>query len=299
MRKPDFIIIGAQKSASSFVQNCLSEHPDIYMPKGESSCFESPDFENGAMDELFETLAKQTEPVSGIKRPNIIGTLDAVERINRFCPQSKVIAVLRKPIERLVSSYYHRINYGFLPPINIEEGVIKLLDDPGFRKAYPRGKEIFEFGLYHKYLSRFHKQLKDSRLLTFLHEDLKEAPSASIRRCFQFLEVDDTYAPKCMQLRPQKVTYNLQRLGFLQRRIPYCYAYNEDKTRLYRRKMGLWARSYVKGLLAIDRYLLALIHKSEKPALSSTLSSRLNDIYREDIEQLESFIQRDLSSWKL
>lgn len=298
MRKPDFIIIGAQKSASSFVQNCLSEHPDIYMPNGESSCFESPDFESGALDELFDIFAKRTEPIVGIKRPNIIGTLDAVERINQFCPQSKIIAVLRNPIDRLISSYYHRINYGFLPPINIEEGVAKLLDDPAFRKAYPRGEEIFDFGLYHNYLSFFQEQLKDSRLLIFLHEDLKEAPEASIRRCFQFLGVDDSFSPSCMASRPQKVTYNLRRLAFLQRRIPYCYEYNADKTRLQRRKMGLLSRLYVKGLIAIDRFLLAPTNKSEKPALSSLLNSRLNEIYREDIEKLESFIERDLSSWK-
>ena len=41
---PDFVIIGAQKSASTFMQVCLDDHPDIYLPRGETTFFESPDY---------------------------------------------------------------------------------------------------------------------------------------------------------------------------------------------------------------------------------------------------------------
>lgn len=298
MRIPDFIIIGAQKSASSFVQACLSEHPDIHMPNGESSCFESPDFENGEMGELFEYLKKQQQPICGIKRPNIIGRMEAVDRINKYCPESKIIAVLRDPIDRLISSYYHLINYGFLPPLNIEEGVARLLDDVDFNKQYPRGKEIFEYGLYYKYLSHFKMQKDKSHLLVFLHGDMKTNPVESIKQCFNFIGVDDNYLPNCMESRPQKVTYSLPRLRFMQLRNRVCYEYNTDRTRLWKRQLNLFGRCYLKGFKAIDRLLLAHIYQPVKPELSPSLTSRLRELYQDDIAKLELFIGRDLASWK-
>jgi len=42
----DFLIIGAQKSATTFIHRCLLEHPSVFMPPGEISFFEDPDYLN-------------------------------------------------------------------------------------------------------------------------------------------------------------------------------------------------------------------------------------------------------------
>ncbi len=44
-RLPDFIIISTQKSGSTFVNNCLREHPEIFMPRSEYICFEDPEYQ--------------------------------------------------------------------------------------------------------------------------------------------------------------------------------------------------------------------------------------------------------------
>lgn len=53
---PTFVVIGAQKSASSFMQLCLAEHPDIYMAEGETPFFETPDYEQSDISELEMTF---------------------------------------------------------------------------------------------------------------------------------------------------------------------------------------------------------------------------------------------------
>lgn len=40
---PHFVVIGAQKAGSSFIQDALRAHPEIYMPRGESSLFHGAD----------------------------------------------------------------------------------------------------------------------------------------------------------------------------------------------------------------------------------------------------------------
>ena len=42
---PNFIIIiGAEKSATTFLHECLSEHPEVFMPSAEIPFFEDPDY---------------------------------------------------------------------------------------------------------------------------------------------------------------------------------------------------------------------------------------------------------------
>ncbi|MCH7980754.1 MAG: hypothetical protein IID59_04545 [Proteobacteria bacterium] len=43
LRLPDFVIIGAQKSASTFLQECIREHPAVYMNREEDAFFEDPE----------------------------------------------------------------------------------------------------------------------------------------------------------------------------------------------------------------------------------------------------------------
>jgi len=103
---PDYIIIGAHKSASTFVHKCLMEHPDIYMPKDEIPFFEIPDYESSSLSELEKYFKGRKEKRFGIKRPSYIGKPEVPARISNDLPDAKLIAVLRDPVDRAVSSYY-------------------------------------------------------------------------------------------------------------------------------------------------------------------------------------------------
>jgi hypothetical protein len=129
---PNFVIIGAQKSASTFLQVCLSDHPNVFLPNGETPFFESPDYEQSNVSDLERIFEKRSEKRIGIKRPNYIGKPEVPKRIEFHLPHAKLIAVLRNPIDRAISAYYHNINYGFIPPINVENGIRKIITQPSF-----------------------------------------------------------------------------------------------------------------------------------------------------------------------
>lgn len=148
---PTFVVIGAQKSASSFMQLCLAEHPDIYMAEGETPFFETPDYEQSDISELEMTFQGRGEKCLGIKRPNYIGKPEVPARIRRHLPSAKLIAVLRNPIDRAVLAYFHNIYYGFLPPLDVEIGMRRIISDPSFVAKYKRSPEVIEFGYYYKH----------------------------------------------------------------------------------------------------------------------------------------------------
>lgn len=296
---PTFIVIGAQKSASTFIQKCLADHPEIYMPNGETPFFESPDYENGDFANFEKIFKNRTEKCLGIKRPNYIGKMEVPGRIEKHLPESKLIAILRNPIDRAISAYFHNINYGFVPPFDLEDGMRKLISDPSYSKDYLRSPEIIEFGMYYKHLTEYKHFLKNNNLLVFLHEDIVSKPLESIRKSYEFLDVERDFTPKSLKSTPQKVIYNVKRLKFIRNRNSYMYDYNEDITRLSIKNKSIIDKIIAGSITMIDQKILSLFYPNVKPKVDPELRRDLYKIYADDIDLLEGLIDRDLSSWKV
>jgi hypothetical protein len=295
---PKFVIIGAQKSASTFIQACLADHPDIYIPHGETPFFESPDYEHSNIKELEKIFEGRSEKCVGIKRPTYLGKPEVPSRIRSHLPDAKLIAVLRNPIDRAISAYFHNINYGFIPPIVLETGMRKVVSDPLYRSKYRRSPEIIEFGYYYKYLSEYSHYMKNNRLLIFLHEDIISKPLESIQKAYDFLGVSKDFIPSSLNSRPQEVLYNLTRLRLITYRNRFIYDYNENRTRLFPRKMTAVDKMIAGAFTILDRKLLSKILPNNKPKVGLELQNILYDLYASDNEALVDFINRDLSAWK-
>ncbi len=294
---PSFIIIGAQKSASTFLQKCLSDHPDIYMPKEETPYFESPDYENAPLDYFEKLFNNKTEKCLGIKRPNYIGKKEVSDRIKNKFPESKLIAILRNPVDRSFSSYFHDINYGFIPVLDYESGIRKIISDKKYQNRYKRSGEILENGYYYKYLSMYDGFFQKNKILIFLYEDIVDKPLESIQKAYAFLDVDSNYIPKVLNSRPQKVIYNLKRISFIRLRNKFLYNYKDAETRVYINN-SISGKLLSKLITLFDRGILSYIYSNDKPKLNNLLRKEIYNIYKEDIDLLEKLIGRDLSNWK-
>ena len=208
-----------------------------------------------------------------------------------------MIAVLRNPIDRAVSAYFHNINYGFVPPLDLDTGMRKVISDSSFTSKYKRAPEIIEFGYYHKYLKKYDNYMKYRQILVLLHEDILSKPLESIQHAYNFLGVSHDFVPASLSSRPQKVLYNLTRLKLLSHRNRYMYHYNDDRTRLFTKKMTLIDRILAGGIMTLDRKLLSRYLPNNKPKIGLELRNILYDLYASDIEALADYINRDLSAW--
>lgn len=297
---PEFIIIGAQKSASTFVQSCLKAHKDIFIPEEEVPFFESPDYEEyeGNLLEL-ENLCPGGEKrkIFGIKRPNYLGKSEVPKRIYKNLPNAKLIVVLRDPIERAASAYYHNIKYGFIPAIHIEEGIPKILGDKEFLIKNPRASEILTFGLYAKCLNEYFKFFRQEDILILFHEDIIKEPAKEIGKVCSFLGVESYFNPNALSSRPQAVTYNLKRLKFIRIRNKYIFKYNEENERLDNKNVSATARAINILVSGVDKIFLSRVLGNEKPKISTDLKKMLADYYKEDVRQLERMLGADLREW--
>lgn len=297
---PNFLIIGAEKSATTFVHRCLSEHPDVFILPGEIPFFEEPDYSQSdivSFERLFEK--GRHKKAVGIRRTSYLHKPECPERIHRHIPSVRLIAILRDPVERAVSAYYHNARMGFAPIRPVNKGLLEIINGKHLEK-YPRVVEIIEFGFYHKHLSRYLDYYSREQMLIMLYDDIKKRPLASLKEVFRFLGIDEEYISRSLDSRPMTGVYSIPRLRLLTLQNPILYTYSSDRMRLFvREDIGWLQRMIVRAIDLTDSRVLSRIFGNTKPNLSRDLLGALSAIYREDTSKLQELLGRNLAHWKV
>jgi hypothetical protein len=124
-RKPNFLIIGAQKAGTSSLFYYLSQHPDIDLPSEKELHFFDIQYENGI--EWYSTLFPKkkflSRKITGEASPFYLFHPLAAERIHAHYPSIKLIVLLRNPIDRAYSHFQMERSRGFEPEPNFIRAV--------------------------------------------------------------------------------------------------------------------------------------------------------------------------------
>jgi len=132
---PAFVIAGAMKSGTTTLHRLLDGREDVFIPPGEVNLFAVDDLEQFPQascppgrawvyqdfERFFEeydawhtTLYQGARPgqVLGEDSVTYLGSPRALERLARHAPDAKILIVLRDPVERLRSHYWHWVRTG-------------------------------------------------------------------------------------------------------------------------------------------------------------------------------------------
>ncbi|MCO5184891.1 MAG: sulfotransferase domain-containing protein [Anaerolineae bacterium] len=298
---PQFVILGAQKAGSTFIFECLKEHPRLYMPRFETEFFEDPFYNSSQLAELealFENC--RTDQLRGIKRPDYLPRPECPARLKLHLPQAKFIVVLREPIARMISAFFWYVQVGLLPVMPLDIGFERLTDGRLISR-YPQAQDLIEYGYYYQHIVRYWNLFARDQFHIILYDDLRADPLTTVQRAYQFLGVDSTYIPAFLEQKPKQSVYAPQRLrwfAFANRHFFYTqvpYAVNQIALRP---KASRLLRIPYYGFVAVDRLLLARLFHAQRPVLSPPLTQEVAKLYREDINALEAALERDLSVWR-
>jgi hypothetical protein len=291
----DFLIIGAQKSASTFLHRCIASHPDVFMPPQEIRFFEDPDYNNNVAEQIEKLVIKAEGRKVGIKRPDYLAREEVPKRIKSSSPHARLVVTLRNPIDRAVSAYYHQMKLGFLPVLPLNEGMRKVLDGQ-LSRSFPKSDEILEYGLYAKHLQRYQSLFPAEQLLVLLDQDLHSNSAISLKKVFEHIGVTVPLSVKQKKTISNQGVYALPRLSFINLRNRWVFDYRHKMTRIYR-KPGILGHMVNSFVIGVDRLFLAKIYSNQKPSLDVSLRDRLTQFYSDDVANLEDLLKQDLSGW--
>jgi len=285
MTLPNFIVIGAYKSGTTSLHRYLGEHPDIFMSRikepnffahekkaeltrqagGEPSVIDN-------MDDYLNLFAEvRDEKAIGEASPIYLGTPLAATRIKEAIPDVKIIAILRQPVEAFYSDHNMRIR-----------DRRKLESD--FRGRFEDLKSRIQAGktagpMYYEQLKVYYRLFDPSHIKVYLYEDLLRNSREMFLDIYRFLEVDESHFPD---------TTERHNVGG----IPRIHGLNNLLKRLSKRRRIKNTPPLKTAVMGIQR-----LNTVQIPPLSPELRREFTGIFREDIQNLEKLIDRDLGSW--
>jgi hypothetical protein len=269
MRDIDFLIIGAAKSATTWLQRSLQAVPSIYMPNPELHFF-SREYHRGRDWYQAHFTAAGEATVVGEKSNSYLDTAEAAGRIHRDLPSVKLVAQLRNPIDRAYSDYCMLLRRGA-----VSSDIDRHLDP---RKA--DNSRFLTGGFYLSHVERYLELYPVEALLLLLFEDVRSDPKNQVARVLKFLGLDAKAAavPIDEKIKDKNAPVLSPTLRRMFRPLkPVVAPFRDSK--------------YFKAIRG------AIARQTPYPPLTESLKDRLADFYRADATGLGKLMGRDLSVW--
>jgi hypothetical protein len=294
---PDFYVVGAGRAGTTSLNHYLAQHPQLCVPSSKScSHFYACDLTGSPLAETPEAIPEwfiadrarylglyagaRPDQLRGDVSPVYLASTRVAGRIAAVRPDAQIIAIMRNPVDRVYSRYVGRRRDGLEPTASFEELVEQEMGTPLVRDdaqaAYLAGGMISHF--LRTYLDAFPRE----QIQIHFFEDFSRDPRGTLSSICRFLKVDDQFP------------FNVDQI------------YNSSGGRIRNSTVGgLWAAS-----LPLRRALRPWLPKSlrdaafkkvtantEKVPLKPETRARLQQLYRDDIRQLQELTGRDLKAW--
>ena len=208
---PDFIIIGAQKSGTTSLENYIAQHPQILPAIKKEIHFWYRDFDKGIPWYLahFPPIPKSVNYLTGEATPNYLENWQSASRIYQILPDVKLLVILRNPVDRAISQYYHwlrlkRENRSFEAAMN--EEIKQLKQTPhlpvGDKNYWQEQKSYLGRGIYVEFLQKWLEIFPRKQFLIIRGEDLYQRPAATMKQVFDFLDLPEHKLSEYKKLNP-------------------------------------------------------------------------------------------------
>ncbi|MEM7065582.1 MAG: sulfotransferase [Cyanobacteria bacterium P01_B01_bin.77] len=295
MNLPNFLILGAAKAGTSSLHYYLSQHPQIFMPtlkepkffalEGEELNFQNPD--QAINQDSINSLSDYQELFGGVTNEVAIGEASpiylysekAAHRIRRYIPKTKLIVVLRNPVDRAFSCYTHLRREGY-ETLSFEDAL--QAEENRIKNNWAHLWHYQEAGFYSKQLKPYLNLFDREQIKIFLFDDLCKDSLSLLQEIYAFLGVDADFVPDLEKRNVSSMPKSLllQKLLFRGNFLRDAFL-SVFPRRLY--------RGFVKHIKKWNM--------GEKLSLAPCTRLHLQRIYRDDTLELQGLIQKDLSMW--
>jgi hypothetical protein len=271
---PSFFVIGPPRTGTSWLHDVLRHQACLPTPSKETRFFDLH-FERGlAWYAAHFPKACDGRP-AGEVAPTYFASREARDRIAALLPASRVVCIFRDPVERIISLYRVKRAYG-LVPWDFEEA---LLADP----------ELLASSKYAANLLEWQQAFGPDRVLATLYDDLRDDPQSYVDALADFLALPRFHLSPSQH----RSVHGSDSLTH-----PRSYFCTRQAMRVAER---LKARRLDRIVAIIRESRFRKLFLGGGPPFAEVaheVRSRLYEVFRPEVEQLEQLLLRDLSAWK-
>lgn len=275
---PTFVVAGTQKAATTWLYECLREHPSVFVstpkelhffcPKGE--CWKSR--ADLGMDWYLSRFPSGPFSAWGELSVDYMYYREVARTLAASNPDIRVLFVLRDPVDRAYSAYWmNRRNKPDMPP---------------FRDYVRDDSQFVMRGYYWRQIQRYVEVLPRAQILVKIYETIRPDPQAFVADVYRFIGVDSSFQPPS-----------------LKQNIAATRAMPQALSRMFYRRispilqlpavMPFWRG--VKHLTGINRTRLAA--RPNYGPLSQEDRLRLRALFWDDTQRLFDFLGGPVAQW--
>ena len=193
-KPPDFLIVGATKCGTSSLYYYLSHHSQILFSHKKELNFFVKHFNLGLEWYLshFPTITDHQNFLTGEATPNYLRFPIVAQRIQKYCPDIKLIILLRNPVDRAISWHYHKRNTGLSKDtlekaITKEMELLETLSESEVTNIGFNDPDNIIASLYYYQIKAWREYLTRQQFLILKSEDFYRSPETIMEKVFTFL----------------------------------------------------------------------------------------------------------------
>lgn len=276
------------KSGTTYLHTLLGSHPSIFMsrPK-EPSAFVEPEqlrklwpwaWKQGYWQSerrylrLFRSAGSATIVGSGsVYYTHLPLATGVPERLRRFNPDARLIYVMRDPIDRTISHYWHRVRH---------HG-----EDRSLVAAIKNDPQYCDVSYYAMQLAPYFEIYRRDQIKTLTFEELISDPNQTMASIFHWLKVDGRLPVGAVP--PENVTPDI----IEQRRLKLLYGLR-DHNRLFRAAIE-------QAPDAVRRFALRMVTRriNRLDVDTSEVVQYLRPLQQAQTKELTTLLGREFSEW--
>jgi len=264
MRKPNFLIIGAQKGGSTWLYDVLASHHEVFLPKkvellhfSNKNCndqnmldayaehFNDADDSYVAVGEKTPSYLWSYSDTREYCKPHSSHNLNIVEDVvSQLGDEVKIISSIRHPVIRAISAFFHHVQRDRVEPgTSISDHYSEF--------------GLIDMGFYAQHLKPWYKNFGESNNLTLIMErDVISNPTQGIVQVSEFLHISSKGTE-----------------------------YDRNKAS----NVGL-KKIWKNGFVTTSR--------ENSPIVTASEIKFLVDLYQDDMNELRELLDDDLLEWK-
>lgn len=174
----DFICVGPQRTATSWLDKSMRSHPSIALPSKvkETYFLNNKNKKDWLAYEREYFTPRSASSVCGEVAPSCFSNMEAIRKISENGKNVKIIICLRDPVERSLSLHMHYVS------------ISKVSKD--LSKAIHEEPSIIQGSKYLHFIKQWEKEFGSDNIFLLPNKWIAEKPKHTLKHLYAFLEIE-------------------------------------------------------------------------------------------------------------